>query len=540
MDRVAVMTEILGKATATAGQMAEYLLSVNPSPQIGMAVEDFCRLYLDMAAKEGVRGDALFAQSCKETGNFNFRGTVKPGQNNFAGLGTTDPVTPGASFPDAATGILAQAQHAKAYATKAALSCPCVDPRYSLLIKYGKAGTALHWEELGGKWAVPGYDTKKYASLQEADAAGDSYGYQVIKILNKILAMPKEDKNKMSKLIALDAGHGMKTAGKRCMKAIDPNETREWWLNDRIMDRVEQLLAEYDCRILRVDDTTGAKDISMANRVKAANSAGADIYISMHHNAGLNGRAGGGTVVYYSRLKPELHAGAQRFYDAIVSRTGLKGNRSQKVIAKGFYVIKNTKMPAYLVENGFMDSHTDVPIILSAGHAEKTAQGVVAFLEGELGLTPKADGTQTTVPESGSGTPAPAARPLKIDSSVKAVQTWLNTYYSAGLAVDGSFGSMTKKALVKAWQREVGGLVIDGSFGTACKAAASRHNIRRGDKGILVTLWQAYLVCVGYDPNGIDGSFGAGCLSSTVAWQTANGLTPDGVVGSNTWYKALH
>lgn len=192
------MTKICGKSVATAEQMAAYLLSVNPTPKISIAVKDFCRLYLDVEETEGVRGDALFAQSCKETGNFTFRGTVKPEQNNFAGLGTTDPDTPGASFPDAATGILAQAQHAKAYATKEPLSCPCVDPRYGLLVKYGKAGTAQHWEELGGKWAVPGYDTKKYKSLKEADDAKDSYGYQIIGILNKILSTPTNGGNHMS------------------------------------------------------------------------------------------------------------------------------------------------------------------------------------------------------------------------------------------------------------------------------------------------------------------------------------------------------
>lgn len=192
------MTKICGKSVATAEQMAAYLLSVNPTPKISMDVRDFCQLFLDVAAKEGVRGDALFAQSCKETGNFNFRGTVKPEQNNFAGLGATDQNTPGASFPDAATGILAQAQHAKAYATKEPLSCLCVDPRYHLLVRYGKTGTAEHWEELGGKWAVLGYDTKKYKSLKEADDAQDSYGYQIIGILNKILSIPKNGGTTMS------------------------------------------------------------------------------------------------------------------------------------------------------------------------------------------------------------------------------------------------------------------------------------------------------------------------------------------------------
>lgn len=382
-------TKILGQAYATADQMATYLLSVNPTPKISVTPLELCRMFLEQGAREGVRGDALFAQSCKETGNFAFRGTVKSEQNNFAGLGTMDPNTPGASFPDIATGILAQAQHAKAYATVAALSCPCVDPRYSLLIKYGKAGTARHWEDLGGKWAVPGYDTQKYKSLQEADAAGDSYGYQIIKILEKILKIPKEDKTVgKKKIIALDAGHGMKTAGKRCLRSLDPNETREWWLNDRIMDKVEAMLQSYDCTVIRVGDTTGAKDISLSSRVKTANTAKADIYISMHHNAGLHGRKGGGTVVFYRSSKPERGVQAQKLYQAIVSRTGLIGNRSSKVIKKGYYVIKNTSMPAFLVENGFMDSPDDLPVILPERHAQKTAEGVVAFLLDMLNLLP--------------------------------------------------------------------------------------------------------------------------------------------------------
>ena len=90
------------------------------------------------------------------------------------------------------------------------------------------------------------------------------------------------------KVIAIDAGHGMKTLGKRCMKSIDPSQTREWYLNDRIADKVQKMLASYDCTVIRVDDTTGAKDVSLFNRVKAANNVNADIYISIHHNAGIN------------------------------------------------------------------------------------------------------------------------------------------------------------------------------------------------------------------------------------------------------------
>ena len=47
-------------------------------------------------------------------------------------------------------------------------------------------------------------------------------------------------------LICIDAGHCLSTPGKRCLKSIDPNETREWVLNSRVVDKLEAILAGYD------------------------------------------------------------------------------------------------------------------------------------------------------------------------------------------------------------------------------------------------------------------------------------------------------
>jgi N-acetylmuramoyl-L-alanine amidase len=189
----------------------------------------------------------------------------------------------------------------------------------------------------------------------------------------------------MSKVIALDAGHGLYTAGKRCLKALDAKETREWVLNDRIVDKLQKMLANYDCKVVRVDDTTGASDVALANRVVKANNEKADIYISVHHNAGINGGNGGGTVVYHYNDAPSK-ALAQRLYNAIVEETKLVGNRCDKTAVGDFYVINKTKMISLLVENGFMDSKVDVPIILTDAHATKTAQGILNFLISELNL----------------------------------------------------------------------------------------------------------------------------------------------------------
>ncbi len=195
--------------------------------------------------------------------------------------------------------------------------------------------------------------------------------------------------------IAIDAGHGKNTAGKRCLKKIDSNETREWTLNDRIADKLEKLLAYYDCSVLRVDDTTGAIDVDTKDRPKKANSWGADVYISIHHNAGIYGASGGGTEVYYYSSKEERKNQAQSLYNEIVKNTGLKGNRSTPVKKHGYWVLKYTNMAAFLIENGFMDSTTDTPIILTDSHATETAHGILNFLIDVYGLK-KATVTENT------------------------------------------------------------------------------------------------------------------------------------------------
>lgn len=191
--------------------------------------------------------------------------------------------------------------------------------------------------------------------------------------------------------IVLDAGHGINTAGKRCLKAIDPNETREWTLNDRICDKVENLLKAYEgYQLLRVDDTTGKTDIALATRTTNANKFGADIYISVHHNAGVKGGSGGGVMAFtYTKVDDSTKNWQSELYNAIINATGLKGNRSTPLSTGDFYVLRKTTMPAVLLECGFMDSTTDTPIILTEAYADKVAKAIVDVIVKKGGLTVK-------------------------------------------------------------------------------------------------------------------------------------------------------
>lgn len=191
--------------------------------------------------------------------------------------------------------------------------------------------------------------------------------------------------------IALSAGHYKYTAGKRCLKALDKNETREWVLNDRIADKVEKILSNYeDYSLLRVDDTAGEKNISLANRTKAANNFKADIYISIHHNAGINGGKGGGIMAYtYTKVSNTTKDWQKALYDSLIKHTGLKGNRSTPLAAANLEECRKTNMPCVLLELGFMDSATDVPIILTDDFATKCANAIVEVIVAKGGLTKK-------------------------------------------------------------------------------------------------------------------------------------------------------
>ncbi len=182
-------------------------------------------------------------------------------------------------------------------------------------------------------------------------------------------------------LICIDAGHYMGTPGKRCMKSIDPNETREWFLNGRVADKVQKGLSIYDCQTMRVDDPTGQNEITMYERTTAANRAKSDVYLSIHHNAGIRGGSGGGITVYVRPGADEQSKQLQRaIYQHSIAATGLVGNRAAPMAEGNFYVLRATTMPAVLGEFGFMDSTRDTPVILTEEYANQLAAGIVAAL----------------------------------------------------------------------------------------------------------------------------------------------------------------
>jgi len=296
--------------------------------------------------------------------------------------------------------------------------------------------------------------------------------------------------------LALNAGHGINTKGKRCMAALDKNQTREWWLNARICERIEQKLKNYkDYEVIRLDDPTGVKDIALKKRTTTANNFGATFYLSIHHNAGIKGGKGGGIVTYvHSSPSKESVEWQEALYEALIDHTALKGNRADGTCRANFHECRESKMPCVLLECGFMDSSTDVPIILTDNFAEAVATACVEVIVKRA--------------------------KLKTDKTVKTKENKILEWQKAAIKDGFKFPKYG----------------ADGKWGSECEAVAKKavckKRITYKYKNLTKIVQNAVSVAV-------DGLYGSKTKSAVKEYQKRNKLKADGIVGLDTWKKLL-
>lgn len=182
----------------------------------------------------------------------------------------------------------------------------------------------------------------------------------------------------MSK-IALDAGHGLRTSGKQT-----PDGIKEWTLNDKVRDKVVAILKDYDVTIIHTDNDEGNTDESLASRINRYLNDGVDAFVSIHHNANTGTWNNATGVEIFTDNNPTTADTklAECIYSKLPKYTGL---RSRGVKRLNFYVINQNRIPAVLVEGGFMDSRIDYPVITSdagqTGYAKAVAEGLIEFLK---------------------------------------------------------------------------------------------------------------------------------------------------------------
>lgn len=136
---------------------------------------------------------------------------------------------------------------------------------------------------------------------------------------------------------------------------------------------------------------------SLADRVKAANDWGADLYVSIHANCG-----GGHGVEVWIGSKSSRDIATRIVNDIAAIGYTNRGIKVQGIDGEHLYVLQNTNMPALLVEQCFVDSASD----MAGFNPESMANAIVQGITGQL---PQTIDTNSYRIETGTFTDSQAA-----------------------------------------------------------------------------------------------------------------------------------
>jgi len=187
------------------------------------------------------------------------------------------------------------------------------------------------------------------------------------------LYLPDVKKNKY--LVVIDPGHGGPDPG-----AIGIGGIRESNVVLDVSRIVEKILSEKGVQVLLTRNNE--VDLDLPPRVSFANKTDADIFVSIHANASRGKRRdiNGLETFYYRGWRGRLLA--KRIQRQILRVS--PGSPDRGVKQGRFYVIKNTRMPAVLVEIGFLTGRLDARRLEKSIHRKRIAyaiaKGILEYL----------------------------------------------------------------------------------------------------------------------------------------------------------------
>lgn len=193
-----------------------------------------------------------------------------------------------------------------------------------------------------------------------------------------------------NKVIAIDPGHGGTDPG-----AIGVRGSREKDLNLFLSMKVKTILEQAGAKVIMTRTTdidVSSPDASDRDELRARTLVGnnnrADIFVSIHHNSSANSGLSGTTTYYFHKTLSDVVL-AQSIQSAMVQAGGLV---NIGVRPANFFVVKNTTMPAALLEIGFLSNPQEELILANPNFQQKMAQAIVAGIDSFFGQVAKSRG----------------------------------------------------------------------------------------------------------------------------------------------------
>ena len=179
------------------------------------------------------------------------------------------------------------------------------------------------------------------------------------------------------RLIVIDPGHGGTDPGS---KSVTGKYEKD--LNFSVSNILSEGLKDKGYNVLLTRDTDVFVDLY--ERARIANDSNADIFVSIHGNSiGGNSSINGIEVYYWPANKSEIkeedqYPLAKSIFDEMMKATGAV---SRGVKTNSYVVVRETKMPAVLIETGFISNPHEASLLYTEEYQNKIVEGIIKGIE---------------------------------------------------------------------------------------------------------------------------------------------------------------
>ncbi|MBI5723705.1 MAG: N-acetylmuramoyl-L-alanine amidase, partial [Planctomycetes bacterium] len=184
---------------------------------------------------------------------------------------------------------------------------------------------------------------------------------------NAVEVQPPPQIRKLSGKVVLDAGHGGNDPG-TTVAAGHPEKT----VNLALASEVAGLLRKRGIEIVMTRTSDRAVDLD--DRVNIANRSGASLFVSIHSNSSNNSSVSGYEVIYPASAPGQ----AVKAANCVSQRLSAAGTTRQSVRPdnRGLRVLTNTRIPAILVETGYLSNRAEAAKLVSSPYQARLAQAI--------------------------------------------------------------------------------------------------------------------------------------------------------------------
>lgn len=173
-----------------------------------------------------------------------------------------------------------------------------------------------------------------------------------------------------SKIFVIDAGHGGHDIGSK------NNVINESDYSLELAQKIQELAKQKNINVVLTRN--GNDFVDLQSRVDKMNEINPDLIISLHLNNAMN-KEMKGAEVFINKDNTDQHT--EKIGTELAQLVSINSIENRGLKKANFKILRDSKVPAFLIELGFVSNENDAETLKSTIHKNQLAEKIVHYLE---------------------------------------------------------------------------------------------------------------------------------------------------------------